>query len=279
MLLFEIEQIESADMTKCDTCDLEGIFLCKLKDYNFYKCNKCSLIYADVNKIDLDNAYEAEYYRMVYPDYESDRNIHHLNSNMILSEVDKYFKVGRLLEIGSAFGFFLASAANRGWDTTGYEISKYASQIANNKYRNNVLNRDFLTDNTNENYYDVCCLLDTIEHLLNPSFFINKISKALKPGGGLIITTGDVNSMLARLFLKKWRLIDPPLHVHYFSPKSLAFLLEKYGFSIVSIKHLMKYQNLGSILRYLCNIKKSRIMNLPIRINLGDIMTVIARKN
>jgi hypothetical protein len=81
-------------MTKCDTCDLERIFLWRLKNYNFYKCNKCSLIYADVNKNDLDNACEADYYRMVYPDYEADRNIHHLNSDIILSEIEKYFKVG-----------------------------------------------------------------------------------------------------------------------------------------------------------------------------------------
>jgi SAM-dependent methyltransferase len=265
-------------MTRCDTCAAEGAYLWELKGHHFYKCRQCGLRYINVNENDIANLYEYDYYKTLYPDYESDRNIHRLNSDIILSEIDRYFETGRLLEIGSAFGFFLSRAAQRGWNTTGYEVSEYACRIAHDKYRCNVINSDFLTASINNNSFDMCCLLDTIEHLLHPSLFIDKISRILRPGGGIIITTGDIKSLTAKLFGKKWRLMTPPYHIHYFSPKSLTVLLEKYGFTVISIRHRIKYQNLGSMLQYFFSLSKSRIVRLPVPTYLGDVMTVIARK-
>jgi hypothetical protein len=54
-------------------------------------------------------------------------------------------------------------------------------------------------------------------------------------------------------------------------------LIEKYGFSVVSITHDGKYQNLGSIAQYLFRVPKEALPRIHMKINLGDIMTVIAR--
>ena len=265
-------------MNKCDICFSEkSRILWYVHGYKILQCLECTLVYANVTKNDIENAYEEGYYRNVYPDYESDRNIHLMNNDILLDQIDKYFSPGTLLEIGSAFGFFIESATRRGWKTSGYENSKYASHIAQVRYQQNVRNEDFLNADIDKPV-DIVCLFDTIEHLLRPSIYIEKISKILPQGGGLIVTTGDIDSLISRVLRRRWRMVVPPLHLYYYSPKTISRLLEKYGFEIVSITHPHKYQNCNSILQYLFNINKNKLPHIPIKINLGDIMLIIAKR-
>lgn len=129
-----------------------------------------------------------------------------------------------------------------------------------------------------ENNFDFVCMLATIEHVLNPSLFINKIANILKPGGGFIITTPNIGSLFAKLCGRRWRHIGPPYHISYFSHKSISFLLQKYGFSVLSVDSLGQYYNFGSVLQYLFSIDKKILPTFPVWINLGDAMTVIAKK-
>ena len=46
------------------------------------------------------------------------------------------------------------------------------------------------------------------------------------------MTTGDLDSWVARTRGSKWRQIHPPTHLHYFSGKTLSRLLCRYGFEI-----------------------------------------------
>lgn len=265
-------------MKKCDICSSEkSQILWSIHGYKILRCLECNLVYANVNKSDIENAYEEGYYKNVYPDYESDRNIHLMNNDILLDQIGKYFSLGTLLEIGSAFGFFVGSAASRGWKALGYENSRYASQVAQERYKQNVRNEDFL-DAEIDKPVDIVCLFDTIEHLLRPSIYIEKISNILSKGGGLILTTGDIGCLFSRILRRRWRMLAPPLHIYYYSPETISCLLEKYGFEIVSINHPHKYQNFNSILQYLFRINKNKLPHIPIRINLGDIMLIIAKR-
>jgi SAM-dependent methyltransferase len=264
----------------CNSCNSnQRKLLWNIGNFQIFKCISCGLVYCEVKKSDIDGAYEEDYYKKVYPDYEADKKVFDKNHQLMLSEIEKISTKGKMLEVGCAFGFFLASAEKMGWETQGFEISKYASQIAINNYKINVKNVDFLSEPSVSNMYDVVCLFDTIEHLLDPNVVIEKVAKELKPGGKIVITTGDINSIHAKVLRKKWRLLAPPLHIYYYSPESITYLLQKHGFSIVSITHKGKYQNIGSIVQLLFGISKKKIPMIPIKVNVGDIMTVIANKN
>lgn len=265
----------------CNSCDSsQAQLLYKKKGYNslkifdIYQCLHCGLVYANVNQNDIKNAYEHDYYQTVYPDYESDKNINRLNNIQYLKEIEKYFPLGKMIEIGSAFGFFLETAVERGWDATGYETSHYASSIAIHNGID-VKNIEFLETSINFQS-DVVCLLDTIEHLIDARAIIQKISQVLKPGGGLFFTTGNIKSFYAKIMKQKWRLMVPPLHIYYYSPESIRYLLKQHGFSIISIQHCSKYYNLGSLIQYLTKISKHQIPQLPLKINLGDVMSILA---
>jgi 2-polyprenyl-3-methyl-5-hydroxy-6-metoxy-1,4-benzoquinol methylase len=47
--------------------------------------------------------------------------------------------------------------------------------------------------------FDCAVMLDVIEHLERPDNILSLLSSAMVPGGRLLITTGDFESVLSRL--------------------------------------------------------------------------------
>jgi len=262
----------------CDNCGKNNfVLIWNVNKISIQKCTNCGLVSANVNYKDLENLYEKDYYTNVYPDYESDRDTHNKTNSILLNEIEKFFSPGSMIEIGSAFGFFIESALKKGWKVTGFETSQYASSLARNRDHLNILNEDFLSANI-DSKVDLICMFDTIEHLYKPSLYIEKIASVLKKGGGLVLTPGDFSSLMAKVQGKKWRMVVPPLHVYYYTPATLQYLLNRYGFKILSIKYPPKWQNLNSIVKFQFGIEKNKFPSIPIKLNFYDIMMVIAQK-
>ena len=53
------------------------------------------------------------------------------------------------------------------------------------------------------------------------------------PAGWSPLTTGDIDSLNARFSGRRWRMIHPPTHLHYFSRRTLTRLLDRAGFDVV----------------------------------------------
>lgn len=246
------------------------------KSFTIRQCTGCGLISAAVTPEDIAGAYEADYYETAYPGYLSDKAFHDRNNDFIVKDMEKYFKPGKIAEVGSAFGFFLQRAKARGWGVTGFECSQYASKAAREEYGVDVRAENFLsTDLPRE--YTMFAMLDTIEHLIDPMAMLKKGASILQPGGGAYVCTGDIDSLFAKLCGKKWRMMVPPLHTYYFTPDTLGKMMEKAGFKILSIKHHGKDYNVGSIVQYLTGMSKEKLPKIPLPLNLGDVMTAVGR--
>src|SRR5438045_3277427 len=63
---------------------------------------------------------------------------------------------------------------------------------------------------------DAVVLWDVIEHLPNPRETLEAAGAWLRPGGVVAISTGDVDSLSARLHGRDWSLMTPPWHQFYF---------------------------------------------------------------
>ena len=131
---------------------------------------------------------------------------------------------------------------------------------------------------------------DTIEHLLSPDRFVAKAAADLKPGGYIAFTTGDIGSLNARLRGRRWRMIHPPTHLHYFSAATARRLLAAHGFEVVHMSHPGATRSVRSILYILLALRMGRprwyeaigrlpLARLSFALNLGDIMFVIARRS
>lgn len=104
--------------------------------------------------------------------------------------------------------------------------------------------------------YDICYLLDTIEHLVDPIFCLENINRSLKNGGYLIITTDNITNFfyILRMIVKgKSPNVHPVLssmffygnhrpHNKEFSKEELDFLLKYTGFQIQNHEYFDRKQ-------------------------------------
>jgi SAM-dependent methyltransferase len=193
-----------------------------------------------------------------------------------------------LFEIGSAYGFFLNLARPMFRSVSGIDISRPAVEFARSEFGLPVLCGDVLSATLEEDI-DVACMWDTIEHLRRPDLYMAWLSRRMRPGALLAITTGDIESRVARWRGTKWRQIHPPTHLHYFSRKSLAALLENFGFQVRVVAHDGMYRSL-EMMSYIILSKRHNlpgihgalkllgVLNLDVYVNLRDILYIIAEK-
>ncbi len=146
--------------------------------------------------------------------------------------LERYRKSGRLLDVGSGFGFFVAEMKNRGWETAGVEISQKALDHARNILGLTVHSGPLEEVGFPDNHFDAVTGFYVIEHLPFPKVFLKECYRILKPEGLLLLRyphTTPIKNFLRFLGVKN-RLYDLPAHLCDFSPKILQECLEKIGF-------------------------------------------------
>jgi 2-polyprenyl-3-methyl-5-hydroxy-6-metoxy-1,4-benzoquinol methylase len=137
---------------------------------------------------------------------------------------------GRLLEVGCGAGARLARLRDRGWDVHGQEVDAVAAEVARQTYNLPVVVAPLESAGFSENSFDAVAANHVIEHVPDPVELLRQSWRLLRPGGDLIIVTPNVDSFLHRHFGACWRHLDPPRHLHLFSPKTLRQATERAGF-------------------------------------------------
>lgn len=271
--------------TKCICCGggNSKIFLSDL-----LRCSSCGHVRAkfDLNSLNSKDIYSLDYFQQgEYVDYIKDRDCFEKNFLKRIKSIRQYRDAGNLLEIGSASGFFL-NMARQYFTTTGYEVCESMANYARSNFALDIKSVDFLEDSVAVNHYDMVVMWDCIEHLVRPDQFFQKIHSVLKNKGVVALTTGDINSAVAKMQGRQWRLIHPPSHVHYFTQESICTFLKNQGFEVMSIQYpgfyrsfrQMFYGLLGAHKKIWSLLNQSSLAGFPIYLNLFDIMQVIARK-
>jgi SAM-dependent methyltransferase len=152
----------------------------------------------------------------------------------------------RLLDIGCGTGVFLDEAVLDVWDAEGLEVSEYASAAARRRHlRVQTAAMEFAAFPAA--FYDCITMWDVIEHLRDPAGVLARASSALRPGGVLALSTGDLMSVVARLSGRRWHLFNLPEHLFFFSPASLRALLGRAGLRLVRVTREVYWAPLGYV--------------------------------
>lgn len=157
--------------------------------------------------------------------------------------LQKYKKAGRLLDVGCSTGDFLR-VATQCYDVEGVELSKWASGIA--KKRGLTIHELLLSELGSAKSFDVVTLWGVIEHLEDPKKEINEIFRLMKDNGILCIWTGNVDSITARLFGRKWWYFMGQ-HIQYFSEATLHYLLKRCGFRKIVVRNYPYVLSMASV--------------------------------
>jgi len=138
---------------------------------------------------------------------------------------------GLLLDLGCGSGWYLELMRALGWTVRGVERDPIAAQIARARGLDVVespIEDAPLPDDT----FDVVTLSHVIEHVIDPMRVLAIARRFLKRGGAMIIITPNAESWGHRKFGRAWFHLDPPRHLHLFSPTNLAECVERAGLHV-----------------------------------------------
>lgn len=251
-----------------------------------HRCADCGLGHTDASGFDPRAYYTEAYFSGGhadgYADYRAAEPVLRREFAHVVRFIRRYKASGRLLEIGCAYGFFLEEARAH-FDVTGIEI---AADVAAQARARGLDVRQGLADAATLaplGTFDVIVLLDVIEHLPDPAAVMQLIAAHLKPGGIVVLTTGDFASLLARALGARWRLMTPPQHLWFFTPESMRRLGEAQRLTSERIDHPWKTVPLSLVLFQLGRMLGVRaaapaLGRLGVPVNLFDAMRVVMRK-
>ncbi len=140
---------------------------------------------------------------------------------------------GKLLDIGSGFGFFIDAMHRRGWEVEGVEISPTGRRYTQRHCGIRVHAKAVEDLNLPAGRYDVITGFYVIEHLVDPVSFLREIYRLLKPGGMVLLRWPHTTPIIHLLgpFAKQFDLYHTPYHLYDFSPETMRRLLHQVGFS------------------------------------------------
>lgn len=269
----------------CMACEACTAFRFRAAGYAIHACSHCGLGAAEVADFVPQSYYTRDYFQGGhsdgYGDYEGSAEVLRAEFRDILRLLEHHdVREGRLLEIGCAFGFFLDVASER-FKVRGIEIADAAAASARAR-GHDVVTGVATADNTGREL-DAVVMLDVIEHLQDPDAVMGLVARALKPGGKLVVTTGDFGSAFSRLMGPKWRLMTPPQHLFFFTVPSLKALLSRHGLEVESVEHPWKKVPLSLIgyqMQRMTGLPLGKLLSsrMGVPVNLFDACRLVARR-
>lgn len=213
-------------------------------------CNNCNFMFVHpIPSIETQQKYYNESYdEGTYEVYSDQEKLRKKLNELRLKEIEKYIPEGKLLDVGCATGYFLDAAKNYGLETFGVELSEKAVQQVMLRHKN-IFQGAVEDANFNDSTFDFITIFDLIEHVTDPDSTIKEVSRIIKQGRHIAISTPDITSWHAKILGKRWGFIIPLEHLFYFSPNSMKLLLKKHGFSIVTVRKNYKIFTIHDILR------------------------------
>lgn len=142
---------------------------------------------------------------------------------------------GRVLDIGAAWGCYLAAFRSGGWETEGVEMSKHAREMAAGTYRL-ALHEDLFSAPLSDNSFDLVLMSQFLEHVAEPLSYLNRAYRLLKPGGILYVSVPNFGSARAQKLKQDWPELRPGEHLFFFTRKSLAFAARQAHFKILKLE-------------------------------------------
>lgn len=168
----------------------------------------------------------------------------------IIAELSRLFTEGKEhLDVGCNAGNLLDFSRKRGCVTTGVEYSSKTRGLLEEKGHAWFPSFEALGDKD----FDVITAFDLIEHLYDVRAFIRECRRRLRAGGRLVILTGNMESVSARLARQHWWYASYPEHIVFpsvrFFKECASYTLERcvHTYASIGYRHSLQARLRGFV--------------------------------
>lgn len=144
----------------------------------------------------------------------------------------KHQRAGRMLDVGCGVGNFLNQAREAGFSVQGIETHDEFREAARSEYNIDVQTGIFEEMELPRDHYQVVTMWETLEHIYHPKAAIKRAFEILAPKGILAISVPNLAN-LGFFMLREYSAHRGGEHINFFSPATLARMLEDCGFTVV----------------------------------------------
>lgn len=240
---------------KCLICELENSnIVWRQAGFQIAQCTGCEVLFVlnAPSQSDLNTLYDKGQLTGAPlqdigrgeggpPEWKQNEQISILNTLELLGASG-----GSLLDVGAFSGMFLKNAQSYGFQVMGVEPIREAYIHLRDSLGLPVVHGDLYSAPFPAENFIVVSLLDVIEHVVDPVAEMREISRILKPGGIVVMTTPNAAGLMQRivglkrkLFGQPWCPIDDiPWHLWGFTPSTFRLCMEKAGFHVEAIDSL-----------------------------------------
>jgi 2-polyprenyl-3-methyl-5-hydroxy-6-metoxy-1,4-benzoquinol methylase len=146
-------------------------------------------------------------------------------------------KPGRVLDVGCGDGTFLAALRRRGWTCAGVEVNEEAAARAAAREGLTIHDQPLEKLALPAKSFDLVTFWHSLEHVPDPAGQLARAAALVADGGRLLVAFPNADSWDLKLFGASWFHLDPPRHLHYFTPESLSALLGRLGLKAERASH------------------------------------------
>lgn len=230
----------------CNSTQYSPFILCKdntvsRETFTIVQCNSCGFKFTNPRPqaIELGKYYKSDEYvshsntkkGFINSTYQSVRKYTLLKKLQLIS---KYFKTGKILDIGCGTGEFLNTCKNAKWQTLGIEPDDDARKMGVENYGLDIRKEEDLSSLLDSSF-DIISMWHVLEHVPNLNERVSELKRLIKPNGIIIIAVPNADSHDAKLYKENWAAYDVPRHLYHFSPKDIETLFRNHGLKLFRI--------------------------------------------
>lgn len=234
----------------CPVCGArERVVRARYPRKSYFRCSSCGMVYRELFE-GGDNPYVESYF---FEEYRRQYGRTYLEDFPALTA----FAAGRLeilerlrpretagrrpviLDVGCAYGAFLAEAARRGWDARGLDIAQSAAAYVRDTLGLPALAGDFLDPGIRSvlgGPVDCLSMWFVIEHFEDLARALRAAADLVRPGGIFAFSTPSGGGISARTDPVRFLERSPDDHATVWEPLGTGAILERFGFRVERIR-------------------------------------------
>ena len=270
--------------------------VCRTKTKTYRRCTSCGIIYISWSS-EPETTYEKEYFSEQYKKqygrtYLEDFDFIKKNSKHRVMEINSAIKVSTeykpaVLDIGCAYGPFLAAANEMGWQVFGTDIAKDAVEYVQSKLLFPAVCSSFPGFDASAefgiNKFDAVTMWFVIEHFSDLKEVLTSVSNILKEGGVFAFSTPSGSGVSAKYNKQSFFEASPSDHYTIWESERVAKIMKKFGFSVVKVistgHHPERFPVASNNGWSSKNFQFKVLDKLSKTFNLGDTFEVYCRKD